>query len=87
MPDDTGYQNPDCIGEPIEVLALFKAAKISPRLFFWNNKTYKIKKVTYNWQERLGRETISYFSVSTGIDFYQISFNNTSYVWKIDKII
>jgi len=87
MPDDSGYQNPDCLNQQIEVLALFKAAKILPRIFFWNNKIYKIKKVTYNWQERLGKETISYFSVSTGIDLYQISFNNTTYVWKINKII
>lgn len=58
-----------------------------PRLFIWNNKTYKIKKVNYGWQERRGREIISCFSVAVGIDLYQISFNNTSYCWKIDKII
>jgi hypothetical protein len=87
MPNDAGLQNPDCINQQIEVLALFKSAKILPRIFFWNNKIYKIKKITYNWQERLGSETISYFSVSTGIDFYQISFNNTSFNWQIDKII
>jgi hypothetical protein len=79
----------DCglLNERIEVLAYFKAGKIYPRLFIWNNKEYAIKQITYNWQERLGRETISYFSISTGSDFYQISFNNTNYSWKIDKII
>jgi len=87
MPNDADRQNPDCINEQVQVLALFKSAKILPRLFIWKNRIYKIKRVTYNWQERFGRETVSFFSVSTGTDLYQISFNNTSYIWKIDKII
>jgi len=87
LPDGSGHQNTDSVDEQIEVLVLFKGTKILPRIFFWNNKAYKIKKITYNWQERFGRETVLYFSVSTGNDLYQISFNNTGYNWKIDKII
>jgi hypothetical protein len=75
------------LNERIEVLAWFKNAKIYPRRFIWKNKIYKIKKITYNWQERQGQETISYFSVSTGLNLYQISFNNTSFRWQVDKII
>ena len=78
---------PDQLNERIEVLAYFKTGKIYPRIFIWNNKKYKIRQITYNWQERQGREAINYFSVNTGSDLYQISFNNTSYSWKIDKII
>ena len=73
--------------EKIQVVASFNGGKIYPRMFIWNNQTYKIKEITYNWKERKGLETINYFSVSTGPDLYQISFNNTSYSWKIDKII
>jgi len=80
--DDTGLLN-----ERIQVLAFFSASKIYPRMFIWNNKIYKIKAITYNWQERQGTETISSFAVNTGSGLYQISFNNTSYSWKIDKII
>jgi hypothetical protein len=79
--------NPEELNEKIEVLAWFRKGKLEPQLFIWNNKEYKIKKVTYNWQERRGRETISFFSVDTGNDIYQISFNNTSLTWQIDKII
>ncbi len=75
------------LNERIEALAWFKNGKIYPRVFIWNNKKYKIKKVNYNWQERLGQEIISYFSVNTGFDLYQISFNNTTYAWKLNKII
>ena len=86
IPERQPY-DPKQLNEKIQVLALFKAAKIYPRMFIWNNKKYKIKNITYNWQERQGSEVVNYFSVSTGTDLYQISFNNTSYSWKIDKII
>ena len=86
IPQSTDY-DPENLNERIEVLTWFKADKIYPRIFIWKNKKYKIKAITYNWQERLGKETINYFSVNTGSNLYQISFNNTSYSWKIDKII
>lgn len=79
---DAGVSN-----ERIDVLVWFQHAKIFPRRFIWNNKMYKIKKVTYRWQERHGQELVSCFSVSTGPDLYQISFSNASFSWKIDKII
>ena len=71
----------------IEVLVWFRNGKVQPRLFIWDNKKYRIKNINYNWQERRGRELISLFSVSSGFDLYQISFNNTSYYWRLDKII
>jgi hypothetical protein len=86
IPQDSRV-NPQDLNEKIEVLAFFKAGRIFPRIFFWKHKKYKIKNVTYNWQERRGQETLNYFSVSTGLDLYQISFNNTSLSWRLDKII
>ena len=87
IPAESGHSNPDSLNERIQVSAFFKGAKIYPRLFVWNNKKYKVKVINYNWQERHGSETINYFSVNTGSDLYQISFNNATYSWKLDKII
>jgi len=86
---ETGYQTEtSCLNCPIEVRALFKSSKVMPEGFIWNNKLYGIKKVNYNWQERRGQEIINYFSVTTaGADTYQISFNNTSFCWRLDKIL
>ncbi len=84
--ENTPY-DPNQLNEKIEVIAYFKGGKIYPRLFFWKNKKYKIKSITYNWQERQGEALINYFSVNTGSDLYQISFNNRSYGWRIDKLI
>jgi len=78
---------PESIKGKIAVLAWFKGGKIYPRIFIWNNKAYKIKQITYNWQERQGQEILSCFSVNTGLDLYQISFNNTTLSWHLDKLI
>lgn len=78
---------PSGLNQKIEVLAYFKQSKIFPRGFSWKNKYYKVKEITYNWQERQGQEIISYFSVDTGIGLYQISFNNTSFGWRLDKVL
>ncbi len=86
MPETDDYI-PEWLNEKIDVLAFFKGAKIYPRLFIWNNKPYRVKDVTYFWQERHGSELISYFSVQTRSNLYQISFNNTTYGWRIDKVI
>ena len=86
IPETDDY-TPEWLNETIDVLAFFKAAKLHPRAFLWKNRLYKIKNVTYAWQERRGQELISYFSVRTRSNLYQISFNNTSFGWRIDKII
>ncbi len=75
------------LNEKIEVLAWFKNTKILPKIFIWKNKDYAIDSINYYWQERLGNETINHFSVQSGPNAYQLSFNNTSYCWQIDKII
>lgn len=87
IPETEDHAHPQELNERIEVLAWFRNGKIHPRLFVWNSKKYRVKNINYAWQERCGRELISLFSVSTGFDLYQISFNNTSYSWKIDKVI
>lgn len=78
---------PELLNEKIDVIAWFKNARIYPRLFFWKDTKYKIRKINYYWQERCGNQTLSYFSVDTGGGLYQISFNNTTFGWRIDKII
>lgn len=86
---ETENNQPDSntINEKIEVLAYFKAGKISPRSFLWKQREYAIKGIVYNWQERQGQEIINFFSVNTGNDLYQISFNNSTYAWRLNKLI
>ncbi len=81
------HDNPEELNEKIEVFAWFRNAKIYPRMFVWNQRRYRVQSVTYNWQERRGQEILHYFSVACGDDLYQISFNNTTFGWQIDKVL
>ncbi|MDD5568500.1 MAG: hypothetical protein PHY88_04785 [Candidatus Omnitrophica bacterium] len=85
-PQAQGF-NPDGLAERIEVLAYFKNSRIYPKTFFWNDREYNIEAITYNWQERLGQALINYFSVISSGQPYQISFNNSTFRWQVDKII
>ncbi len=85
-PDKAGF-NPEALNERIEVLAQFKHAKIFPKSFTWNNKEYPIQAITYNWQERVGQALINYFSVNCAGQLYQLSFDNSTFRWQIDKLI
>jgi hypothetical protein len=85
-PDKASF-NPDALNERIEVLANFKHTRILPKSFVWHNKEYVIETITYNWQERLGQVLINYFSVLCAGQMYQISFNNSTFRWQIDKLI
>ncbi|TAM38319.1 hypothetical protein EPN54_04375 [bacterium] len=85
-PEKSGF-NPDCLDERIDVLALFKHAKIYPKSFTWHDKEYNIENITYNWQERVGQALINYFSVLCAGQLYQISFDNSTFRWQIDKLI
>jgi hypothetical protein len=87
IPETGKEESRTAIGQRIEVLAWFKNARAYPRLFIWNNNKYKIKEITYYWQERCGLETIHCFSVSTGLDLYQISFSSVTLSWRLDRII
>jgi hypothetical protein len=77
----------DLLDEIISVYAFFDKGKIAPKHFIWKNNTHEIKQTTYFWQERQGKELISFFSVDTGSDIYQLSFNNTTFGWRLDKLI
>lgn len=77
----------DLLDERISVYAFFDRGKLIPQYFIWRGNTHKIKHTTYFWQERNGKYLISFFSVDTGNDIYQLSFNNISFSWRLDKVI
>ena len=87
VPETGGGPVDEALDALIEVTAHFKHGKIYPQRFLWNQKEYPVDRITYNWQERQGQALISYFSVASAEELYQISFNNTSFGWRLDKII
>jgi len=84
---DLPQNQSDLLNEIISVSVFFDKGKIIPQSFIWRKNLHQIKQITYFWQERQGVELVSFFSVDTGVDIYQLSFNNTSFGWRLDKII
>jgi hypothetical protein len=75
------------IGETISVIASFGLPyKIRPVRFKWNGRLFEVKEITYSWQTKEGQNKIYHFSISDGKTLYELSFNATSLLWKIERL-
>lgn len=75
------------IGEIISVIASFGLPyKIRPLRFKWSGKLFEVKDITYIWQTKEGQTKFYHFSVSDGKTLYELSFDTTSLLWRIEKL-
>ena len=75
------------IGETISVIASFGLPyKIRPVRFRWSGRLLPINDITYSWKTRDGESIIYHFSVSDGKTLYELSFNTTSLLWKLENL-
>ena len=75
------------IGETISVVASFGLPyKIRPVRFRWNGKLFEVKEITYLWQTKEGQNRIYHFSISDGKTLYELSFDTSSLLWKLEKL-
>ena len=72
--------------EPIQVGAVFRGNRLKPLWFIWNGRRYKIKEVTYTWNDRNGEEKLYHFSVSDGKTLYEICFNDNNLTWHLIRV-
>ncbi len=75
------------IQETISVLAVFEPPyKLKPVRFKWSGRVFKVREVTYLWKAKEGDTEIYHFSVTDGKSLYELSFNASSLIWKIEKV-
>ena len=75
------------IGEPIEVIAVFRGGKMRPLKFRWSERVYKIERINGGWVSDEGRSRLFHYSVmSDGPDVYEISYNPDRFSWHIDRV-
>ncbi|MCX5725699.1 MAG: hypothetical protein NT030_00710 [Candidatus Saganbacteria bacterium] len=74
------------INENIQVGAIFRGSKIRPAWFVWEGRKYAVKDVTYSWYARDGDVIHSFFSVSDGVNLFEISFNLSTLNWKLVSV-
>ncbi len=75
------------IEEPVDVIALFEKGRMRPLRFRWNEKVYKVVKVTGDWQSEIGRYRLRHFAVQDeASNFFELSFDQYDSVWQLTRI-
>jgi len=75
------------VDEKVKVLASFESGAITPRVFKWQNRDYKVRSVSLRYQEKSGVSINYFFAVETddgGV--FKLLFNDKSLVWKVDEV-
>jgi len=74
------------IGQRVKVGAVFENELISPKWFKWMDKKYDIKSISMRWKSFAGNAVLTHFSVTDGKNLYELSFNQKSLEWMLNKI-
>ena len=74
------------IGEAVKVMAVFEGSAVRPVKFRWKENVYHVSEVTYSWQSRSGADTIHHFSVTAGVDLFELTYNKTTMDWSLENV-
>jgi hypothetical protein len=75
------------IGEPVGVLVWFSSGKARLVRFQWKNQVVDVERITGCWRRKKGAsDTISWSGVSTDGDYFEVSFNTQSLIWRLEKV-
>jgi len=74
------------LNEKISVIAKFKGGAISPLLFKFHDRTYKIKSIDLKYHFRQGGVDYYSFSVSASGNSYKITFDCKDLEWRLEEI-
>lgn len=74
------------IDEGIRVGVAFDGRRVFPMWFWWRNRYYKIKAVTYTWRTNQGLARLHHYSVTDGDNLYELQFNTDTLEWTLSKV-
>jgi len=75
------------ISESVEVIALFRAGKLSPLKFRWREKVYRVNRVNGHWAVEEGAVRFHHYAVMCeGPDVYDLAYNSRAHDWKLEKV-
>ena len=75
------------IGEHISVIVSFGPRyRIRPVKFRWSGRTFEVKEITYVWKTNEGQSLIHHFSVTGGKTLYELTFDTTSLIWRLEGV-
>lgn len=70
----------------VKVGAIFKNGGVFPRWFLYHGKKIAIKEITYSWKKKVGDSIFLYFSVTDGINLYNLSFQPERLAWSLEAV-
>jgi hypothetical protein len=70
--------------EKIKVGAVFKNGNVFPKWFQYHSKKITVKEITYSWKRKNGENRLIYFSVSDGVNLYELSFHPDNLLWNLE---
>jgi hypothetical protein len=73
------------IGDPIRVAAVFTGGTVQPVWFDWNGRQVRIRETAFIWRTVEGSAPILHFSVTDGVNLYEICFDREKMGWRIER--
>lgn len=74
------------IDEQIRVVVAFDSRKVIPIWFRWRNRYYKVQAVNFTWTSDLGLAKLRHYSVTDGVNAYELCFNSESLEWTLGRV-
>lgn len=74
------------IVEPIDVWVFFKKQAIQPYMFFWRGRQIKVDKINLIHTSKEGSATFYHFSLSSGGNFYRLTFDTNKLNWSLEAV-
>ena len=75
------------VGEAINVLAAFGTPyRIKPVRFKWSGRSIEVKEITYTWKSKEGQKDIYHFSITDGGTLFELTFDASSLLWKLESV-
>ena len=75
------------VGEAINVLVSFGAPyRIKPVRFTWSGRSIEVKEITYTWKSKEGQKDIYHFSISDGSTLFELAFDTSSLLWRLESL-
>ncbi|OGS21095.1 MAG: hypothetical protein A2252_05530 [Elusimicrobia bacterium RIFOXYA2_FULL_39_19] len=74
------------INEQIKVGAVFEKEIIRPKWFVHNGRKHAVEEITYTWKTCEGDAQLIHFSVTEGGTLFEISYNQKTLTWLLEKV-
>ncbi len=75
------------VDETVRVGAVFdKGQAIFPRWFVWHGRKYVIRRVTFSWKVKEGTNFNYHFSVTDGVNLFELCYDPQAFTWKLMSV-